>query len=248
MCKHKVVFLYLLYVSDIARKHKIKMIKTLIAFLGLLMAGCSQNFQDLNTTFDEAMFGDADVATTAEYIQELPYASIYAEINDQGKIFMVLAFVGKNPETGVEQLKWMSSDNALFVTENGRVVQTLLLPYENLSGLSVNPSNGVVPDFDVSDASKTQKWQSTYDWQPSYRFGYTANIVRTYVNQETVRTPLATIETSKFIEQVSYPALGEQIENEYWVNSEGKVVKTVQYLGPDMTRLELTLLKPYQAN
>ncbi|WP_394249750.1 YjbF family lipoprotein [Vibrio profundi] len=224
------------------------MIKPLIASLGLLMAGCSQNFQDLNTTFDEAMFGDADVATTAEYIQELPYASMYAEINDQGKIFMVLAFVGQNPETGAEQLKWMSSDNALFVTENGRVVQTLLLPYENLSGLSMNPMSIVVPNFDVSEAPKTQKWQSTYDWQPNYRFGYSANTVRTYVNQETIQTPLATFETYKFVEQVAFPALGQEIKNEYWVDDQGRVVKTVQYLGPDMTRLELTLLKPYQAN
>lgn len=224
------------------------MIKPLIASLGLLLAGCSQQFQDLNATFNEAMFGDADVSTTAEYIQALPYASIYAQINDQGKIFMVLAFVGQNPETGAEQLKWMSSDKAMIVTENGRVVQTLLLPYENLSGLTTKPANALVPSFDVSAEPKAQQWQATYDWQPDYRFGYSANVVRTYVNKDTVQTPLASIETNKFIEQVSYPALGEQIENEYWVNSQGKVVKTVQYLGPDMTRLELTLLKPYQAN
>jgi hypothetical protein len=224
------------------------MMKPLIASLGLLLAGCSQQFQDLNATFNEAMFGDADVSTTAEYIQDLPYASIYAQINDQGKIFMVLAFVGQNPDTGAEQLMWMSSDKAMIVTENGRVVQTLLLPHENLSGLTAKPTNALVPNFDLSLEPKAQRWQATYDWQPDYRFGYSANIVRTYVNQETVQTPLAAIETSKFIEQVSYPALGEKIENEYWVNSQGKVVKTVQYLGPDMTRLELTLLKPYQAN
>lgn len=246
--ERKVVFLYRLYLNDVFRKHKVKMIKPLIASLGLLLAGCSQQFQDLNATFNEAMFGDADVTTTVEYMQELPYASMYAEINDQGKIFMVLAFVGRNPKTGVEQLKWMSSDNALFVTENGRVVQTLLLPYENLSGLSVNSENSVVPDFDIGGASKEQQWQSTYDWQPNYRFGYSANIVRTYVSQEIIQTPLATFETYKFVEQVVFPELGQQIENEYWVDVHGKVVKTIQYLGPDMTRLELTLLKSYQAN
>jgi len=224
------------------------MIKPLIVSLVFLLAGCSQQFQDLNSTFNEAMFGDADVSTTAEYIQDLPYASIYAQINDQGKIFMVLAFVGQNPETGVEQLKWMSSDKAMIVTENGRVVQTLLLPYENLSGLATIPTNVLVPSFDVSAKPKVQQWEATYDWQPDYRFGYSANVVRTYISQETVQTPLFAIETGKFIEQVSYPALGKQVENEYWVNSQGKVVKTVQYLGPDMTRLELTLLKPYQAN
>ncbi|ULN64455.1 YjbF family lipoprotein [Vibrio gigantis] len=224
------------------------MFKPLIVSLGLLLSGCSQQFQDLNATFNEAIFGDADVSTTAEYIQDLPYASIYAEINDQGKIFMVLAFVGQNPVTGAEQLKWMSSDKAMIVTENGRVVQTLLLPYENLSGLTVKPGNALVPSFDMSVTPKAQEWQATYDWQPDYRFGYSANIVRTYLNEETVQTPIANIEARKFVEQISYPALGQDIENQYWVNKKGQVVKTVQYLGPEMTRLELTLLKPYQAN
>ncbi|WP_215406306.1 YjbF family lipoprotein [Vibrio gigantis] len=224
------------------------MFKPLIVSLGLLLSGCSQQFQDLNATFNEAIFGDADVSTTAEYIQDLPYASIYAEINDQGKIFMVLAFVGQNPVTGAEQLKWMSSDKAMIVTENGRVVQTLLLPYENLSGLTVKPANALVPSFDMSVTPKAQEWQAIYDWQPDYRFGYSANIVRTYLNEETVQTPIANIEARKFIEQISYPALGQDIENQYWVNKKGQVVKTVQYLGPEMTRLELTLLKPYQVN
>lgn len=224
------------------------MFKPLIVSLGLLLSGCSQQFQDLNATFNEAIFGDADVSTTAEYIQDLPYASIYAEINDQGKIFMVLAFVGQNPVTGAEQLKWMSSDKAMIVTENGRVVQTLLLPYENLSGLTVKPANALVPSFDLSVTPKAQEWQATYDWQPDYRFGYSANIVRTYLNEETIQTPIANIEARKFVEQISYPALGQDIENQYWVNKKGQVVKTVQYLGPEMTRLELTLLKPYQAN
>lgn len=224
------------------------MFKPLIVSLGLLLSGCSQQFQDLNATFNEAIFGDADVSTTAEYIQDLPYASIYAEINDQGKIFMVLAFVGQNPVTGAEQLKWMSSDKAMIVTENGRVVQTLLLPYENLSGLTVKPGNALVPSFDMSVTPKAQEWQVTYDWQADYRFGYSANIVRTYLNEETVQTPIANIEARKFVEQISYPALGQDIENQYWVNKKGQVVKTVQYLGPEMTRLELTLLKPYQAN
>ncbi|MGF1802141.1 YjbF family lipoprotein [Vibrio gigantis] len=224
------------------------MFKPLIVSLGLLLSGCSQQFQDLNATFHEAILGDADVSTTAEYIQDLPYASIYAEINDQGKIFMVLAFVGQNPATGAEQLKWMSSDKAMIVTENGRVVQTLLLPYENLSGLTVKPANALVPSFDMSVTPKAQEWQAIYDWQPDYRFGYSANIVRTYLNEETVQTPIANIEARKFVEQISYPALGQDIENQYWVNKKGQVVKTVQYLGPEMTRLELTLLKPYQAN
>ena len=234
------------------------MLKPLIISLGLFVAGCSQQFQDVNSTFDEAFFGSSDVELSKEYIQTLPYSSIYAEVNDQGKIFMVLAYVGKNPQTGAEQLKWMSSDKAMIVTENGRIVQTLLLPYENLSGLAFHPlntfssANSSSPDsssvFDVSVNPGAKKWQAVYDWQPNYRFGYKANITRTYAGNETVETPLASIDTKKFQEKVNFPMLEQEMTNEYWVDSKGQVVKAIQYLGPDMTRLELTVLKPYQSN
>ncbi|OED64560.1 regulator [Vibrio splendidus ZS-139] len=234
------------------------MLKPLIISLGLFLAGCSQQFQDVNSTFDEAFFGSSDVELSKEYIQNLPYSSIYAEVNDQGKIFMVLAYVGENPQTGAEQLKWMSSDKAMIVTENGRIVQTLLLPYENLSGLAFQQLNTFSSGnsssassssaFDVSANPGAQKWQAVYDWQPNYRFGYKANITRTYAGNETVETPLASIDTKKFQEKIQFPMLEQDITNEYWVDSKGKVVKTIQYLGPDMTRLELTVLKHYQSN
>ncbi|WP_139685871.1 YjbF family lipoprotein [Vibrio tasmaniensis] len=234
------------------------MLKPLIISLALFLVGCSQQFQDVNSTFDEAFFGSSDVEVSKEYIQTLPYSSIYAEVNDQGKIFMVLAFVGENPQTGAEQLKWMSSDKAMIVTENGRIVQTLLLPYENLSGLAFQPLNtfssvnrssaDYSSTFDVSANPGAQKWQAVYDWQPDYRFGYKANITRTYEGNETVETPLASIDTKKFQEKIQFPMLEQEITNEYWVDSKGKVVKTIQYLGPDMTRLELTVLKHYQSN
>lgn len=234
------------------------MLKPLIISLGLFLAGCSKQFQDVNSTFDEAFFGSSDVELSKEYIQNLPYSSIYAEVNDQGKIFMVLAYVGENPQTGSEQLKWMSSDKAMIVTENGRVVQTLLLPYENLSGLAFQPLNTFSSEnnssadssseFDVSANPGAQKWQAVYDWQPNYRFGYKANITRTYAGNETVKTPLASTATKKFQEKIQFPMLEQDITNEYWVDSKGKVVKTIQYLGPDMTRLELTVLKHYQSN
>ncbi|WP_299685944.1 YjbF family lipoprotein [uncultured Vibrio sp.] len=234
------------------------MLKSLIISLGLFLAGCSQQFQDVNSTFDEAFFGSSDVELSREYIQNLPYSSIYAEVNDQGKIFMVLAYVGENPQTGAEQLKWMSSDKAMIVTENGRIVQTLLLPYENLSGLAFqslntfSSANSSSPNsssaFDVSANPGAQKWQAVYDWQPNYRFGYKAHITRTYAGNETVETPLASIDTKKFQEKIQFPMLEQDITNEYWVDSKGKVLKTIQYLGPDMTRLELTVLKHYQSN
>ncbi|NOH96081.1 YjbF family lipoprotein [Vibrio sp. 99-70-13A1] len=208
--------------------------------LSFTLFGCSQRFKDINATAYEAIYGSDDVQITTSYIQDLPYSSMFAEINDQGKIFMVLAYAEANPETQVQQLKWMSSDRAMITTENSRIVQTLLLPYENLVSIENN-----APNFDVSANPKSQQWQSRYDWQPDYRFGYTAEIVRSYIGSEIVTTPLTSIETKKYIETVSFPALEAEIENIYWVDSNGRVVKTIQSIGPSMTQLELTILKDF---
>ncbi|WP_372265721.1 YjbF family lipoprotein [Vibrio gallaecicus] len=211
-----------------------------LLILSFTLFGCSQRFKDINATAYEAIYGSDDVQITTSYIQDLPYSSMFAEINDQGKIFMVLAYAEANPETQVQQLKWMSSDRAMITTENGRIVQTLLLPYENLVSIENN-----APNFDVSANPKSQQWQSRYDWQPDYRFGYTADIVRSYIGLEIVTTSLTSIETKKYIETVSFPALEAEIENIYWVDSNGRVVKTIQSIGPSMTQLELTILKDF---
>ncbi|MGF1710725.1 YjbF family lipoprotein [Vibrio kagoshimensis] len=214
-----------------------------LLILSFTLFGCSQRFKDINATAYEAIYGSDDVQITTSYIQDLPYSSMFAEINEQGKIFMVLAYAEANPKTQVQQLKWMSSDRAMVTTENGRVVQTLLLPYENLVSIENN-----APNFDLSANPKSQQWQSSYDWQPEYRFGYTADIVRSYIGSDVVTTPITSIETKKYIETVSFPALDAEIENIYWVDSNGRVVKTIQSIGPSMTQLELTILKDFKGH
>ncbi|TOI01517.1 regulator, partial [Vibrio parahaemolyticus] len=40
-------------------------------------------------------------------------------------------------------------------------------------------------------------------------------------------------------------SLSQSVENYYWVNEQGQVVKTLQHLGPNMIPVELTILKGY---
>lgn len=218
-----------------------KPLKLSFLFITSLLVGCSQPFQDVNSTFLEYWNGGDDIVLSPESIVDLPYASAYVEINDQGQIFMVLAFAEINPDSGALQLKWMSSDRVLIVTENGRVVETLLLPYENLVAMQNN-----APDFDLYAEPNSQVWRSRYDWQPDYRFGYYANITRTYLNDELISTSLNSVETQKFSERTDFPSVGQTVENLFWVNQSGQVVKTIQYLGPDMTKIEMTILKGFK--
>jgi hypothetical protein len=52
-----------------------------------------------------------------------------------------------------------------------------------------------------------------------------------------------------FKESVSFPSLIDNgmIENEFWVDSKNQVIKSIQYLGPNMDKVEILFIKPYLA-
>ena len=103
----------------------------------------------------EAFTGLEDTTVTLEKVRDLPYASIYARINHGHRLFLVLAFAETNPVTQSLRLKWVSSDGAMLVTENGRIVKTLNLPDYNL----------VEAHYPQRPTEKAAAWQSYYDWQ-----------------------------------------------------------------------------------
>ena len=81
------------------------MFKYLTIFTSLFfLSACTQKFNDVNATLDEAVFGAEDVTLSQQEITELPYASSFVRINGGAKLFMVLAFAEPNPKTGVMQL------------------------------------------------------------------------------------------------------------------------------------------------
>ncbi|ALR16719.1 YjbF family lipoprotein [Vibrio natriegens] len=201
-----------------------------------LMFGCTQKFKDVSATVQEAYGNYIDVELTHQQIEAIPYASAYLKIGNQKQIFVVLAFAEQNPLTGKTQLKWVSSDKAMVVTENGHIVKTLNLQNNNIAGVY-----GQVPAYSTLDI----QYLLSYDWEEQYRYGFPAHITRTYQGKEVVTTPLSSTSADVYRESVEFPSLSETVENFYWVNSHGQVVKTRQHLGPNMLPIELTILKGY---
>lgn len=212
---------------DVVLKFK----STLLACSVLILAGCSQRFQDVNATLSEAFLGADDIVMTTEQIDKLPYASAYARINDGAQIFVVLAFAEKNPATGKMQYKWMSSDRAMFIFESGRLVKTIGLYGDNLQGATHKQ---------ITDSS----WSTQYDWMPDYRYGYKGTVTRTQDAEEVIATPLNRYQTQKYTERVRFDAIDQVLTNQYWQSqSSGRMVKSIEYLGPQMTKIEFTVLK-----
>ncbi len=201
-----------------------------------LMFGCTQKFNDVSATVQEAYGNYIDIELSPLEIEAVPYASAYLKIGNQKQVFVVLAFAEQNPLTGNTQLKWVSADKAMVVTENGHIVKTLNLQNNNIAGIY-----GQVPVYSQS----ITKYYLSYDWQEQYRYGFPAQITRTYQGKDVVTTPISTISADVYREVVEFPSLTETVENFYWVDDKGQVVKTRQHLGPNMVPIELTILKGY---
>ena len=216
-----------------------KWIQPLLALplLGLLF-GCTQKFNDVSATVQEAYSNYIDVEMTTEEINAVPYASAYLKLGNQKQVFVVLAFAEQNQLSGKKQLKWVSADKAMIVTENGHIVKTIGLQSGDLAGVY-----GDVPDFSLDSTSVN--YTLSYDWATQYRYGFPANITRSYSGQETLTTPISSTMTNVYKEAVDFSSLSQSVENYYWIDEQGQVIKTLQYLGPNMIPVELTILKGY---
>ncbi|MEF1248688.1 YjbF family lipoprotein [Vibrio owensii] len=201
-----------------------------------LAFGCTQKFNDVSATVQEAYDNYIDVELNPEEIESVPYASAYLKIGNQKQVFVVLAFAESNTLTGQTQLKWVSADKAMVVTENGHIVKTVGLQTTNLAGVY-----GDVPAY----STPSTQYTLSYDWSDKYRYGFPARVERSRQGQENVVTPISSTVTDVYTEVVTFTSLEKSVENQYWVNSKGEVVKTRQHLGPDMVPVELTILKGY---
>ncbi|HHX8599914.1 TPA: YjbF family lipoprotein [Vibrio alginolyticus] len=199
--------------------------------------GCTQKFNDVSATVQEAYGNYIDVELTPEEIEAVPYASAYLKIGNQKQVFVVLAFAEPNPLTGNTQLKWVSADKAMVVTENGHIVKTIGLQTTNLAGIYGN-----VPAY----SAPSMQYFLSYDWADKYRYGFPAKVQRSRQGKETVITPISSTSTDVYTEVVTFTSLEKSVENQYWVNGKGEVVKTRQHLGPNMVPVELTILKGYR--
>lgn len=222
----------------------------------LLVGGCSQKFNDVNDTVKLAFFGDPDAVIDTTSINNMPYASLYARVDDGPQAFMVLALAEPTsqipPDTPSPlQLKWLSADKGMLVTQAGRLVKSLNLPQGNLLSLTGYPNNNAQPDplsLGLHLASTPLIWQSQRDWQPGYHFGYRAQSTFIPQGKQEITVNEVARNSLYFIEEVHFKALDTRYRNEFWIDPDtGRVLKSRQKPAPGLPHIELTVLKPFSA-
>jgi len=210
----------------------------------LLLNGCVQQFSHVNDTLKEGLLGIEDITVSAEEVSQLPYASSYMRFNQGQRVFMVLALAELNPINGQQQLKWLSADGAMVVTEGGRVVKTLNLATSNLARRQPLDLDVEIRTFPSWRQRST--WLERYDWPQNSHYGYIGKAQLTFIGKSRTISTLWQGELNHWQEEVVFNKLNRTLLNQYWVDSQGNVMKSIQYLGPDMSRVEIEILKPFK--
>ncbi|KZM42194.1 hypothetical protein OA92_12390 [Marinomonas sp. SBI22] len=205
----------------------------------LLLSACSQKFSDISSTVNASVNSLTDVTLSDDELKKLPYDSAYVSLNGNRRILMVLALIEENNLNNYQRLKWVSADNFMIITENGRIVKTLGFSNNLMVITSENSLNLPAPSI------QSNKWIAYYDWMPSHRYQFTAEINSSLNKQQTIGLSSWSLDTQHVEEKINFSELKFNFTNHYWLNQNGKVVKTIQYIGPNMDKIEMSFVKDF---
>ncbi len=222
-----------------AKMKRMAKMRVLIAIplLSMVLTGCSQNVEQVRKTFKLAFFGQDDTYVTASKVANTPYASAYLKVGEAPQAFVVLAFVEGH------RLTWLGADKNMIETRQGRLVKTQGFGEDiaYVDNLQQDPLA-----LGLLKASTPMTWQSRVEWSQVFRGGYETTSVFQARGKETITILDTPRELLRFDERVTIPALKESYTNSYWLDpANGNVVKSQQYMGPDMAQVTFTVLKPY---
>jgi len=207
-----------------------------LLFLCLLLQACTPTQQGISETVKLAFTGQDDITVPDERVQSIPYASMYLRIDNGQRIFVVLGY----DEGG--QLKWVTQDQAMLTTRNGRIVRTLGLA-DNLVDLNNLQQDPLAKGLSLSNGDS---WTRTMIWTENQQLR-SGTAVSRFVREPDQVLELAgkQVPCRVFREEVSIDALGKSWENLFWLDtSTGQVRQAQQMVGADYIPVETTILKP----
>lgn len=207
-----------------------------LLLLCLLLQACTQTQKGLEQTVMLAVNGPDDVTVTDDQVANLPYASLYARINEGPRIFVVLGYDEH------AQQKWITQDKAMLVMQHGRLVKTLGLVnnLDDVSNLAQDPLAD--PLHLQNDAS----WTRIVQWHEKAQVRAASATSRFQRGDDAVldiageRVPCRV-----WIETVRMESLGAEWQNTFWIdNRDGTVLQAHQMLAADAFPVNTTILKP----
>lgn len=207
-----------------------------IATVAAALCGCAGSDNDA-LRVGGLLFGAVTGHTeqvTRDRAAAIPYASIGVQLGSSTQGLAVL-----NKRVG-EDRYWASGESILFVTREGRVIETIGLPYdltrvEARGGLA---AGGTAP-------GTAREFFLMYDFREMGAFNVVAHCTDTDEGAETITILTARIETRHHVERCEAEQIDWSFENEFWLDAKtGFVWQSVQDIHPRSPKLYLTVFRP----
>ena len=203
-----------------------------------LLAGCTSTQQGMIDTVNSAVWGPEDVTVSDAKIQSIPFSTQYLRLNGGQRIFVGLGYIEQGNS------KWLTQDNAMLVTHQGRLLKTVKLHGSNLSAVT---STAPDPLVDAKNLKPGQTWSRTIRWSEGDRL-YSAALTSRFVRadkDQVLHIAGKAIPCEVWYEEVQSVAPDAQWRNTFWIDAQnGQVRQSYQMLGAGTYPVEMTMLKP----
>jgi hypothetical protein len=198
----------------------------------LLLQACSATTKGLGSSLWHSIAGADGVQLTDDDIQNMRYASQYMSINGGPQLFVVLAY----DEDG--QQKWVTQDRAMINTARGRVVKTTGLGdnLQQVTGLAEDPLAKANQIVDGAGWTRQMTWTERQQVRSA-----TARSSFTWDGTDTLKVGSSVTPVRILDEEIT--AAGKTWHNRFWVDTEGQIRRSKQFIGPNYWPITTVLLK-----
>ena len=207
-----------------------------LIFLFVAVSGCSSlsnsiapGYSEAFRTINNAVFGYKDTQITKEIIDNIPYASSLLKIGKGPQGLLILESLSGNKET------WISADDVYLVIQNGRIIKT--------AGLNNNLIDFISPVKDFNDLDQDQVNRYFYSYDQPYLRNLEVRAELKVKTKEPVELFNKTLNLLLIEEEITNDYLGWNYTNRFWVDDQGEVIKSIQYISPRLPPFSLLVTK-----
>jgi hypothetical protein len=204
----------------------------------LSLTACAGTYHAYKDTLRLAFTKQPDASLTLAEITAAKFDYLYVSHGERPQSVLALMFI----EQG--QLKWISADDAMLITEQGRIVKTLGFNNDLLT-LTAATSDPIANWVKINPQTS---WQRLLDWSAG-EYGYSVNSYFEVQNGHSLQFFQHDIAVTKVIEYVSYDAPANYVrfdqdwQNIFWFDANsGALLQSQQQLAPFTEPMQLIFI------
>ena len=205
------------------------------------LIGCNAVTGEAKRTIEYMLTKTPDYEMTAEEISEFPYTALYMNQEGSPQSLVVLGYIDGDMQT--QNFSWVSQERETIVTRNGRVIRTEGL-HANLTGLSdlgTDPLLCIV----TSPQDCVLSWTRNQDFILRDGTSLSRRVHSEFevADEQRLALPGGEVDVTLVREYVEIGLHKRRYVNEFWIEADGHVVKSKQWVLHNEPRFTLTQVK-----